>query len=102
MNLLIAVLVPAITLVVYGLLVVRRLRAWHRYRDDRARRELLAHIALFIVAVGAAGASALAISQSGTIELRRAISGMAFGSFMAAGILFLVLRSGPVPLNGNE
>lgn len=101
MNVLIAVVVPAATLFVYGLLFLRRVQAWHRYHDTRARREMLGHLALLIVAIGAAVSSALAISQAGTIDLRRAAAGIAFGSFLAAGVLFLVFR-GPIgPVNGD-
>lgn len=86
----VAAIVSAAMVAIYGALLLRRIASWRRYHDERARRELLASIALFVVALGAGLSSGAAISQVGDISLRRALSGIAFGSFLAAGILFLL------------
>lgn len=85
-----------LALAVYGSAFALRVMAWRRYRDQRARRTLLAAAAFLVVAV--IGVSSIGLSVAGgPIELRRVLGGLAWGAFAGAGVAFLDASRGILP-----
>ena len=84
-------------LVVYGLLLRRRLQHWRRHSDPRALRDAMEAIGQFIVAIGLAFAVtvALFLSDPGLVVILLAVVGAAF---LVVGLSDLAES---VPANGG-
>lgn len=80
------------SVLVYGRVLYLRIRSYLIHHDGRARRELLAAAALFLVALGCGISVAfLLFGVSGTPVRQTAVS-IALGAFLAAGIIMATER----------
>jgi len=74
----------------WTLVVLRSVITWRTYRDSRSRRELLNDFPLFLCALTASASLTLAVLREPLdlpSALRPVLSGLAWGSFAAAGLL---------------
>lgn len=72
-------------ILIWGDVLRDRWRAFRKYRDRRARRALLAGIALFIVAVCSAVSIAFALFGQSGIAPRGFAIAISLGAFLGAG-----------------
>jgi hypothetical protein len=78
------------TLVIYGLVFQRVIGKYRHYHDDRARREFLTVLALFITAlVSFVSLLTLFLWAPGGVGLRGVLTFIALGSFTGAGVVWL-------------
>lgn len=75
------------TVLVYGMVLVRRRRLWKSRHDLRARRDLVAASSLFLTALfSSAAIFAVLFGQNGT-GIRGFMAALALGAFFAAGLV---------------
>ena len=79
---------------IWGSVFRDSLGAWHRYHDRRARREVIWAFTLFLVGVCACFAIAAFVIAPEGRGIRAALSAVALGAFLGAGIVVKTL-SGP-------
>ena len=70
----------------FGVVLLRRLGAWHQYRDRAARREMLEALALFITAV-ASGSIVSVLTIPEVTSVRSFLVALSLGAFVGVGII---------------
>lgn len=81
--------------VVYTLVLVRDYRAFLHHHDARGRRDLLASFARFLTALAACLAIMAVLAGNNGVGVRGALTALALGAFLGAGLVELTDR--PVP-----
>src|SRR6185503_3297776 len=71
----------------FGVVLLRRLGAWHQYRDRAARREMLEALALFITAVAASGSIVSVLTIPEVTSVRSFLVALSLGAFVGVGII---------------
>jgi len=80
------------TVAVWGAVLARSIRSHRIHHDARSRRELLAMSALFLTALAAGLAVALALFGPDGVGLRSFSTTLALGAYLGAGIVLLSAR----------
>lgn len=75
--------------IVFSLLLRRRVRTYARRHDERARRDLVEAIMLFIAAWATAAAIVLVVLGPQGTGIRALSVGIAWGAFLAYGVIVL-------------
>lgn len=81
--------------VVYLLVFARDWKAFSHHRDTRSRRDLLASFARCLTAGAACLAILGVLAGDSVVGLRGALTALALGAFLGAGIVELTDRPGP-------
>lgn len=81
--------------IVYTIVLVREWRAYARHHDIRARRDLFASFARFLTAMAACLAILATLAGDTLVGLRGALTLLALGAFLGAGIVELTDRKPP-------
>lgn len=93
-ELIVALAFGAGTPVAWSIATFHSYRSWLKHRDTRSIRELLAVFALFLAAVASGISIFTAITQPDNgADFRRLLTGVAFGAFLAAGVVFAIEQS---------
>lgn len=78
--------------IVYTLVLVRDYRAFIRHHDTRSRRDLLASFGRFLTALAACLAILGVLAGEYVVGLRGALTALALGAFLGAGLVELTDR----------
>ena len=78
--------------IVYTLVLVRDYRSFIHHHDDRGRRDLLASFARFLTAIAACLAILGVLAGDYLVGLRGALTALALGAFLGAGLVELTDR----------
>lgn len=75
------------TLWFYGQVLAKRLRSWRLHHDKRSKRDLIAGIALFMVALSSSLSILVVLLGAGGTGIRGFFAAISLGAFLAAGIV---------------
>ena len=78
--------------IVYLLVFLREWKAFLRHHDSRGRRDLLASFARFLTAIAACLAILGVLAGDYVVGLRGALTALALGAFLGAGLVELTDR----------
>jgi hypothetical protein len=77
------------TVLIYGAVLVMRVREYRRHHDRRSRREVMIGFVLFLTALGSGLAVAFVLFGEAATTLRGISTAIALGAFTGAGLVML-------------
>jgi len=80
------------TVIVYGIVLVDRVRRWHHWRDARSARALMTAIGLFLTALCASLAIGFALFGESGSGIRGLLTAVSLGAYFATGVIMASTR----------